>query len=616
VRFAELLESLSDAALEKLLAARGAAIDPKKILSRGEQAARALATLPPRMLASLAPSAREALERLTPAPGIARRSELGAGVRQLLDLGLAFERGDDVICPAVVRVQLPITRREDPRAARALLSAANEETVRTLMQGALRARASGARALSLGELLERLEDPHALEAEIASRAMPERLALSAIEARGGDVSGSELLALAREPARWETPGTIPKKGPAHALLTYGYLFPAGHDRFVLASEALAVAGKERREILERRRRALLDRIERSAEEPARADLARDPGPLALALWVELANGDDLPRDGRPVRRSELSRAARALDVPPERAELLVALARTLPLNALTIEEVGPKLVSTWRRTAIADESASGPRASSRAPSAIARVRELALDALSMLPRGKFVEVDDVVRAALSDRRAEGIEAGMRAQSGPALEDVIRRIVLASLPALGVVDVARDGTVRLALGAAALLAPGDVSASETAGDVLTWIDRRVVFAPHAPVTIALGLAKIARAAIDEGLVLALDPTRARPLSVDRALLARELGRAKCPEPVAEALLAALPSAVAVLHASTPARWVPIDDAALRARLLDDPKIAREVVEGGPAGGLLIHAHGSFPRIARLFAKHGVDLRDRA
>lgn len=609
MRFAVLLETLPIAALERLLAVRGTALDPKKILSPAEQTARALARLPARLLSGLTPRAREALDRLVPAPGVVARDELGDSVRELLELGLAFPLGASVVCPAAIRVQLPGSRREDPRGARALLSTADEETLRSLLRG----HTSGARALVLGELLERLEDPALLAQELATLPLPERLALSTIEARGSEVSGSELLAIAREPARWETPGALPKKGPAHALIARGYLFAAGHDRFVLASEVAAIAGKERREVLERRRRALLEKIEAAEDEPARADLARDPGPLALALLVELADGSDLPRDDQAVRRSELVRAARALDVAPERAELLIALARALPLHALTILEVGPRMLAAWRRTAVHDESATTAR-ERRGPSAITLVRELALDALSTLPRGRFVGVEDVLRAARADQRAEAIETGMRPR-GVLLDDVLGRIVLVSLPALGLVDVARDGRLRLASRARAL-GSGDTSGREGgAVDTVTWSDRRVRFSPGASVSVALGLAKVARAAVDEGLVLSLDPARPRPLSVEPAALGRALARARCPDDVQASVLASLPSPIAVLHASAPARWIAIADPALRARLLEDPKIVREVIDGGPPGGLLLHAHGSFPRIVRLFARHGIDLRDR-
>ncbi len=617
VSFAELLEGLPDSILEPLLATRGAKLDPSKILSRGEQAARALVHVPGRALASLTPSARDALDRLAPAPGKLARAELAAGARQLLELGLAFDVGETVVCPAAIRLSLARTPREDPRAARALLAFANEETVRDLLQ-AMPGRRGAPRALALGELLERLEDEAVLAREIDELPLAERLALAAIEARGGDVSSSELLSLAREPARWDVRGAIPKRGPAHALLARGLLFPTGHDRFALPSEVARVAGRERRAVLERRRHTLLWKLQRVEDDTTRADLATDPGPLAVALLIELTPAGELPRVGAVVRRTALNRVAHALAVSPERAGMLAGLARAGPLDALSIQEVGAQLFTVWRGTPIHDES-RGPKdgATERTPSAIMLVRELALDTLRGLPRGRFVSVEDVVRAARADHRAEGIEAALRAPAGAALDLVLRTVLTVSLPALGVVDVAHDGTLRLAARASSLFgdaAPSQTSASDA--DLVRWVDRRARFSGAANVGVALALSPVARAAIDDGLVLTLDPERPPPLSVDPDRLARSLERALCPEPVVRAMLAALPAPVAAAVASAPAHWVPIDDPSLLSRLLEDPKIAREVVPGGPAGGVLLHAHGSFPRLVRLFAKHGIDLRKGA
>jgi hypothetical protein len=124
--------------------------------------------------------------------------------------------------------------------------------------------------------------------------------------------------------------------------------------------------------------------------------------------------------------------------------------------------------------------------------------------------------------------------------------------------------------------------------------------------------ALALAPVVRAAIDPELVLVLDPSRAQPLAVDRDVLGAALRAASCPPSILESTLGALPAARAVVVATDVVRWVPIDDPVLRERLLGDPTIARDVVPNGPENGLLVHAHGTFPRLVRLFARHGIDL----
>lgn len=105
-------------------------------------------------------------------------------------------------------------------------------------------------------------------------------------------------------------------------------------------------------------------------------------------------------------------------------------------------------------------------------------------------------------------------------------------------------------------------------------------------------------------------------RAAPLAVEKDALARALERAGAPEDVRREALAALPDARATLVASELVRWIAIDDAALRERLLADPAIARITLPESPPSGLLVHGHGSFPRLLRLFARHGVDLRKPA
>ena len=618
--FAELVETLSDATRERLLAQRGTQIDPRKVLTPSEQVLRVLAVVSRERVALLPTSARAALDRLVLAPGRAARAELGGGAIALVEAGLAFAIDDDIVCPAAIRVQLPAAPGEDPRSARALYSRLGEPVMRLLQHGALRGRTGGPRPLALGELLEEVEDPRELTRRIESSPHNDRLALAAIEARGGEVSRDGFLDLTREAARYGGAGSsLPMKGTAQSLLAAGLIVPVAHDRYVLPTEIAQVAGRERREVLARRQAEVLARIDASEDDAHRARLGIDPGPLAIALLVELTASGDLGRVDRPIAKSALARIARALDTPLEHAELLVTLARGAALRTAHIGEVGRTLALLHRSSGLGDETRLHPERPSRRLGAtgIVAMRELVLDTLMSLPRGRFVPLADVLASAKSDLRAEGIELGLRELAriaptdvSPSLDRALEAIASVSFPALGLVDRSRDGALRLAARAASVF--DSASRGITSGRPV-WESGRVRLDDDCLVQHALALAPVVRAALDPTLVLVLDPARAEPLSVDRASLALALAAAGCPSALAEQTLEALPPPRAVLSASEPVRWIPIADPNLRQRLLDDPAIARDALAESPEGGLLMHAHGTFPRLARMFARHGVDLR---
>lgn len=612
---------LSETTRERLLAARGARIDPRKVLSASEQTLRVLSVLPRDRWAALSPSAREALDRLVPAPGHLPRAELGGGALSLVEAGLAFAYGDRIVCPAAIRLQLPAAPGEDPRSARALYSRLSEEMMRVLHHGALRERAGGPRPLGLGELLERVEDPLVLARELDYAPQPDRLALAAIEARGGEVTRDGFLALTREPARYGAGGGLPLRGTAQSLLSAGWIVPVAHDRYVLPTEIARVVGRERREVLAKKQAALRARIDAREEDTHRARLAEDPGPLAVALLAELAANGEPTRGDRPLTRTALARVARALHVEEERADLLVTLARALPLRTARMRDVGPALVALHRTSALGDETRLFPTRPSRKLGAtgILALRELAESTLATLPRGRFVPLAEAVAAALADPRAEGIALGLRemaraapADVSPSIERALERIFSVSLPVLGLADLGQDGALRLS-GRATRSSVPPSGASASPPHAPRWSEGRARFDADASVALALSLASVSRAAVDPELVLVLDAARAAPLAVDRDALAATLEAAACPRELAASVLASLPAARAVVQASELVRWLPIDDAELRSRLLADPAIARIVVPNGPENGLLVHGHGTFPRLVRLFARHGVDLR---
>ncbi|MBN8617080.1 MAG: hypothetical protein J0L92_41255, partial [Deltaproteobacteria bacterium] len=267
-----LLAAQPDATLARLVSRRTVEIDPQKQLDPLEQAARALAPLPRTQIESLGAAAREALELLTIRPGCRARRDLGGGALALVEAGLALapaNETDALAIPAAHRLQLPAPRAESRHAARGLLATLDAETRDDVILTLLGRRTSIVWPLALEGALLRLETPAELDRLIAEQDHTGLLALSAIEARGGEVGLDEYLDLCRETARWSG-ARIPRRGTAFQLVAHALVLPSGEGRLVMPEEVAERIGRERRTALERRRAAAFDQTSRREDEPQRA----------------------------------------------------------------------------------------------------------------------------------------------------------------------------------------------------------------------------------------------------------------------------------------------------------------------------------------------------------
>ena len=616
-----LLAAQPEAALERLLARRRVELDPHKRLDPHEQAARALATISRSALDALSTAARDVLDALVPAPGWRPRRELGGGGLALVEAGLALSLRlgelDVLALPAAYRLQLPPPRAESRHAARSLLAQLDPETREDVALASTGRRTSVAWPLALEAALLRLETPAALEASLAEQDHTALLALSAIEARGGEVSLDEYLDLCREPARWSG-ARIPRRGAAFQLVSSALVLPAGEGRLVMPEEVAARVGRERRADLERRRSAAIEGTERREDEPQRAAHATPVGPRALAAWLEASGVEG---SSRGVGRGAISRAARHGAASFDQTLLLVTLAQATPLRGHTLASHGRALLGTWRSGHAWDEllevprmpTPRGPRASSdgsiETPTLV--LRACALDALAALPVGRFAARDHVRAAIESDLRYDGVRVAFergRQRRGAAwvaeLAIALDRLLDVSLPALGLVDVAPDGSMRASVRSQAHDSEEPFAPPSFVGD-------RIRFAPGSPIELIGALAGTVDAVADEGaLVVRLEPGRVSLDLRDRWLAALE--RAGHPEVLRLATECVQPRGMATAQRAS--LLVTVGSRELADELRATPALQRLLTDPQPDGPFLLFDEGaSRAVIARALSRAGVEVQ---
>lgn len=610
-----LLAAQSDNTVARLLARRGARLDPNKTLSPREQAARALALLPRAALTGLPASAHEALDALIVAPGHRARRALGGGALALVELGIALTarlaaEPDALVVPAAYRLQLPAPRAESRHAARALLASLDAETRSDIALAVHGRRSNLAWPLLLEEALLRLESAEALDDLLALQDRDALLALSAIEARGGEVALDEYLDLCREPARWSG-ARIPRRGVAFHLVCHALILPAGDGRLVMPEELAARVGRERRaKLLRQRVRAIKQTAERD-DEPHRALLATPRAPRALAAWLMAST------PGRATGRAAIARAARAGASSFEQSHLLVSLVEATPLRGHSLRSYDRALLATWRAGRVWDELLETPRVSADAtletPTVV--LRACALDALASLPRGRFAPRASVRAAIESDLRFEGVRTafmrgrlrrdhGWVAELGIALD----RMLDVSLPALGLIDVAADSSLR----ASASFGHDDSAHDEGEGETpseIVWSEddrARVVASTSLDLLPALLGTVDAVAELDALLVL-LDPTKVDLEARERWLAA--LARARHPNVTALEARCVQPRGQAVALRSSFVVVLPTPELAQELRAM--PELHRWLAEPQPDGAVLVFGeHAPRTTLTRALARAGL------
>jgi hypothetical protein len=653
IRLTDILRALPGGELDALVARLGVRIDPTKRIDAPSQVARALVQLPDLRDPSRLPQASvELLHRIAEARGTLLVDAAPPALEPLVARGLAFARRSgarvELLLPAAHLVQLRSWEAEDPRSVRALLAQASFETSSAIAAHYLGRPATPPMALSLEAAWEVLGDPERLAEEITRLSLLERRILDAVCREGGEVETDELLELEREPLRMRTVtgATASRRGVGFALERRGLLVPVHPNRHVVPTEVAAILRAAEDAARRERRAEVKSFVLGGDHSPRRAHFAKDPVPLAIALAIAAREPGNEWRPGIGTPKSLAAKLAARFGRDPGEVAITVALSRAIglwdssavsaaaPPGSLTLREIGPILFVAWRRGGAWDEARTDPEAfriapDARDPSPAGVVREMSLEALHELGAGRWIPWQSLAGYLKSDRRIPGLERLLRrwaertgADAVDPLE-VARRIVLESLPALGLIDTGEDEdadgpvvTLRLTPRGRALLG-GDTTVAAPSDDTSRFLDTHVLsVGGQARVHAVIALAPFVEVGrVAESIDLLIAPqTLARALSAGfSADVLRQ--RIEAVAPLPETLSRTLAQASIVLGQST---FVPsggflwVEDHNVRELLRTRRPTAELFVDPSPPAGLIVQPGVDLDRLARRCRTIGVEI----
>jgi hypothetical protein len=637
MKLLELILSLAPERVDELAARWHIALDRKKRLTAAEQVARGLVAVP-RWLdqTKLSDGAREALRLLAAAPqGVALQS-LPEDVQLLIEQGFVFvdpQRLTRVLLPAAFRLQLPGTPSDSPRAARLLLAQVPEEARRELCQYHLSRLPPLPWPVLLEPVLERIEDPAWVKHELSLLSESERALLSAIDSAGGEASAEEILELSREPVRIAHGGTVqvPRRSAIFTLARRG-LALARPEGWLIPDEVERIVGRERRTRAGIERQKLLMSRHMLELTPSRAEHGTPPGALAVSLLAALSGAGQLPPPGRGLSKVAVRRLAAEFAIAPERAELLVVLARAdgLVYASTPLSGVSERLWNAWRRGGAWDEAAREPDlfrpGHPLTAKATSLMREALLDTLSLLPPTQFALANDVLATSATDRRAPAAQRALAlaARSGHEVlaspAELTRTLLERSLPFLGLIDVGQieeGAVVRLSPTARAWLdAVQQGELIERLPELgAHWRDDfGLLCGPPCSVAAIIETARYGRAWLDdEGVRIQLTPdSLSRGADHDPDLAGLRGALSGLVRELPPALQTAVEAATAQrpLYGLSPVgAFLEIDDPALRQALWSDPEGASVFAAAPLSEGLLVRTGVSEQRVQALLMRHG-------
>lgn len=653
LRLVDILKALPEAELTSLVTRLGVRIDPAKRLDPPAQVARALVALPELRDPSRLPQASiELLHRIAEARGTLVVATIPPALQPLVERGIVFARVEtksqvELLLPSAYLVQLRSWEGEDPRGIRALLAQAPFETVSAIAGHYLGRPATPPIALSLETAWEVLGDPDRLEAEIGKLAATERRVLEGVEELGGEVDTEELLELEREPLRLRTAsGATPsRRGVGFSLERRGLLVPVHPNRHVVPTEVARIIGAARHAEREAGRERVRAFVLSGDHAPRRARFSQDPAPLAMALALAVREPGNEVRAGIGTPKSLVTKLATRFGRDPNQVALHVALSRAVglwdasalsagaPPGSLALHELARLLFLTWRRGGAWDEARTEPETLRLPPdlrdsSASGVVRELVLEALRDLGESRWIPWTSLEGYLQTDHRIPGVERLLRRWAdrvGAAVAlpmEVARRIVLESLPALGILDLGEDDegeggpqiALRLTPRGRALVADRAPTHDNTPSK---FLDTHVLrLGPTARVSAVLGISgfvDVGRAAETLDLIVA-PQTLARALSAGYeadALRQRIEALAPLPDTLSRTLAQA--SVVVGRGSFVPSSgflWV--DDANVRELLRTRRSTSELFLDPSPPGGLLVSPQVDLDRLARRCRTVGVEI----
>jgi hypothetical protein len=654
LRLVDILKALPKTELESLVSRLGVRIDPAKRLDPPAQIARALVALPELRDPSRLPHASvELLHRVAEARGMLVVSTIPPALQPLAERGIVFARAGgrnhvELVLPAAYLVQLRAWEGEDPRGIRALLAQAPFETVSAIAGHYLGRPATPPIALSLETGWEILGDAEKLTEEIDKLSATERRVLEGVEELGGEVDTEELLELEREPLRLRTAsGATPsRRGVGFSLERRGLLIPVHPNRHVVPTEVGRIIGRARNEEREARREQVKTFVNDGDHAPRRARFSQDPAPMSMALALASRESGNEFRPGIGTPKSLVTKLATRFGRDHQHIALLIALSRAVglwdgsamsasaPPGALHFHELAQLLFNAWRHGGAWDEARLEPEmlrlpAEQRDTSASSVVRELVLEALRDLGESRWIPWTSLEGYLATDHRIPGVDRLLRRWAErvgvevPAPMEVARRIVLESLPALGILDLGEDDSddggqpqiaLRLTPRGRALVA--DKTPAHD-GEASKFLDTHVLrLGPTAKVSAVLainGFVDVGRVA--EALDLVVAPqTLARALSAGYEAEALRI-RIEAIAPLPESLSRTLAQASVVVGRGS---FVPsigflwVDDPNVRELLRTRRSTSELFVEPSPQGGLLVSAQVDLERLARRCRTVGVEV----
>jgi hypothetical protein len=660
LRLTEILGALPATELDSLVSRLGVRIDPAKRLDPPAQVARALVALPELREPNRLPQASvELLHRVAEARGLLVVASVPPALQPLAERGILFARAIgknefELILPPAYLVQLRSWEGEDPKGIRALLAQAPFETVSAIAGHYLGRPATPPIALSLETAWETLGSPAKLAEEIEKLSATERRVLEGVEELGGEVDTEELLELEREPLRLRTAsGATPsRRGVGFSLERRGLLIPVHPNRHVVPTEVGRIIGAGRTAEREARREQVRAFVTEGDHAPRRARFSQDPAVLAMALALASREPGNEVRAGIGTPKSLVSKLATRFGRDANHVALLSALCRATglwdasavnpssPPGSFEMRELSTQLFMAWRRGGAWDEARPEPEMlrlpnEQRDSSASGVIRELVLSALKELGENRWIPWPSLERYLASDPRIEGYGRLLRRWAervsvpDPDPMVVARRVVLESLPALGVLDLGEDDpeedsedrapriALRLTPRGRTLLAekPGATPASTEEGSKFldTHVLRLGQEAKVAAILSLYGFVDLGRVA--EALDLIVAPqTLARALSAGYeadSLRTRIEAIAALPEGLSRTLQQA--SVVVGRGTFTAAAgFVWIEDANVRELLRTRRATSELFVDPSPPGGLLVAANVDMDRLARRCRAVGVEL----
>jgi hypothetical protein len=423
---------------------------------------------------------------------------------------------------------------------------------------------------------------------------------------------------------------------------------------VVPAEVAAIIGAAGEADRQARREQVKSFVLSGDHAPRRARFALDPIPLAVALALASREPGNEVRPSIGTPKSLATKLATRFGRDPGQVALVIAISRAVglwdasatspagPPGSFQLRELGPVLLSAWRRGGAWDEARSDPEAlrvaaDARDASPIGVLREMVIEALKELGEGRWVPWESLSGYLRTDHRIPGVGRLLRRWAERVGVEVVepmevaRRIVLDSLPALGLIDIGEDEssageegprlTLRLTHRGRTLFYQSaersERSRNEAEEDASKFLDTHVLrlgmaARVHAVISIA-SFVEVARATDTVDLIVA-PQTLARALSAGvEADLLRQ--RIEAIAPLPETLSRTLAQASVVVGRGTfaPASgflWV--EDHNIRELLRTRRPTAELFVDPSPPAGLIVAPGVDVERLSRRCRTVGVEL----